>query len=434
MKSTKFYLVITMCILSLLCSAGCTAQPNDNTTASSIPATPPPVSVPQTAPYTEQETEQGTVVTTNYFTVTLPAVWKNNYTIRYTTQNGNHYYRLVDATVGEEYGGHIFTFALYQDHLSGAETCAYYGTYLGVLQSDITYMVIVESPTDLPVPEERVPVYMQMQETKQQVLSSFTAANNATFTVNGADTYRERAAMLHADAAGREVANAFTDDTGISLTYVGLCADQFVTEIDGTAVAQYNYAHYLYEDVDGVPYLIPLCFTTEPQAITSAVYKIEDFPHITPIWSLDHAQLWQAYRQFMETTDLNEGSYRLKDINGEGLPELLVLQNTTLSVYLLQNDSVALADQFDGVTGTMTYHFWGGICHPGIFTQSIGGGKTHYGYLSFENQKLHHQIVATKDTPDPQAEADFSFTLDNQALVQIATEDLPELIFEPILP
>ncbi|MBR6548167.1 MAG: hypothetical protein IKT68_01355 [Clostridia bacterium] len=433
MKSTKFYLVITMCILSLLCSAGCGAQPNDNTTASSIPATPPPVSVPQTAPYTEQETEQGTVVTTNYFTVTLPAVWKNNYTIRYTTQNGSHYYRLVDATVGEEYGGHIFTFALYQDHLSGAETCAYYGTYLGVLQSDIPYMVVVESPTDLPVPEERVPVYAQMQETKNQVLSSFTATNNTTFTRTSFDNFRERAAMLHSPTIGKEVAELFTRNTGTALTYVGLCADQLVTEIDGITESRYNYTHHLYQDAKGEHYVIPLCFTTEWHTVIPTVYKVDSFPHITSVWSLDNTQFEQTYQLFLKNEDFRDGRYCFKDIDGEGVPELLILENTTLSVYELQDDSFALVDQFDGVTGTMTYRFGFGINYPGVFTQSVGGGQTQYGYLSLENQKLKHQIVATKDSPDPHAEADFSFTLDNQTLVQIATQDLPELQFEPIL-
>ncbi len=433
MKSKKFYLVITMCILSLLCSAGCSKSSQNSPATSSVPATPPPVSVPQTAPYTEQETAQGTVVTTPYFTVTLPAVWKNNYTIRYTTQNGNHYYRLVDATVGEEYGGHIFTFALYQDHLSGAETCAYNGTYLGVLQSDVAYMVVVESPTDLPVPEERAPIYMQLQETKQQVLASFTAANNAVFTPNGADNYRERAAMLQTDTTGKELAERFTADLGIPLTYVGFCADTLVTEENGTTVSRYDYSHHLYEDDQGNAYVIPLCYTsTTVDAIEPNVYQVTAYPHITNVWNLYFTGFTQTYLDLLQSLETDSGTYCLKDLNGEGVPELLIKENTTLSVYHVRPYSVSLIDQFDSITATMTYHYWCGTDFPGIVTVNVGGGQTHYGYLSLNGNVLQHQAVAFKDSPDPQTELAITPIIDDQSLINAVTAVVPELMFEPI--
>jgi hypothetical protein len=413
-----------LCFILIVSLAGC-GIPKTETKV--------PTATQPSAPFTEQTTDNGILVTTPYFTVTLPSLWKDNYKIQHSDHGTQLNYRLIDAKTSPDYGGHIFTIALYKDYINAAESCTTNGMYLGVLQGDDTYMVIIHSPTDLPVSEDRVAIYAQLQETKQEVLSSFTATKGYTFTQTGADNYRQRAALLQTPVTGKEIAQQFTKDTDIPLSYVGLCADLLVTETDGVTVAQDNATHHLYQDPQGNPYLIPLSFINKTDFTTPTVYKVEQFPHIVPVWSMNQTKFDEKWLSFLKTKEAIYEMYCLKDLDGEGIPELLVLQNTSLSVYLIEEDGVTLADQFDSITATMTYHFWYGIDRPGVFTKHVGGGQTHYGYLQFANHKLQHQIVVSKNTTNVPDTPEISKFSNDENLIEIATSDLPELQFSTIV-
>ena len=99
-------------------------------------------------------------------------------------------------------------------------------------------------------------------------------------------------------------------------------------------------------------------------------------------------------------------------------------------VHTFQEDSFVLKDRFDGVTATMTYHYWYGIDHPGVFTVNVGGGKTHYGYLSYLDGTLTHRIVAEKDSPDPLP--NLPLTIYDESFVEILDNPLPELSFQSV--
>ncbi len=384
-------------------------------------------------PFTETVTEQGIVITTPYFSFTLPAVWQNNYTIRYSADGNNQYYRLVDPVSEETHGGHYFTVALYEDPVEAVEVCRYYGTYLGILQGDVTYSAVVLNPTDLPVPDQRVTLYHILQKTKQQVLNSFAPAKEGTFLRAGAQNYKQRAALLSTPTRAKEVAERFAKETDTPITYVGLCADLLTFEQDGKTLSRDYYAHYLYEDEVGNNYVIPLFFADDTHAVVPTVYQVEAFPHVTPCWAVDPTEFDQLCQQFFADANMSEGEYLLKDLDGEGIPELVVLQNTTLSVYLLNNNTVTLADQFDGETGTISYYEWYGLDYPGFFTCHVGGGQTHYGYLQFKNNQLHHQIVVTKNTPDPTKTAQQTTHSNDPSLANIATQTLPKANFLPLV-
>ena len=398
--------LLIFCAALLICSAGCRRQPA-----------------------TDQPMQTDLTVTTPYFSLTLPSVWEGNYEVRTISDGDDHRFRLVDPISEAEYGGRYFTVALIADPLAAAEICFYNGTYFGVLQADKTYTVVIENPTDLPVPENRAKLYSELQETKQQVLESFAPAAGYTFTLTGTQNYKERAALLQTHTHAGEVADQFAKDTNIPLTYVGLCTDLLVNDTDGVTQPREGYAHYLYQDENGSSYFIPLCFTTETNTVMNEVYCLLEFPRVDLVWAVVHTKWDDAYNAFLDESGKNENPHCLKDLDGEGAPELLVMENTTLSVYHLQDGEVVFADKFDSVTATMTYHYWYGIDFPGLFTVSVGGGQTHYGYLSFASNKLTHTAVSTKDSPDPSAEEEITPLCDDARLCDIATQVLPTVDF-----
>ena len=408
-------LLTGMLILSFIFAAGCHKAPDTE------------------PPFTETTTHQGIVITTPYFSFTLPSAWQNNYTIRYSADGNDRYYRLVDPVCEETHGGHYFTVALYEDPVEAAEICGYNGTYLGVLQGDIIYSAVVLNPTDLPVPDERADLYRSLHATKQQALDSFAPAKGTTFLRTGAQNYQQRAVLLSTPTRAKEVAERFAKETDTPITYVGLCTDLLTFEENGQTLPREHYAHYLYEDEAGTHYVIPLFFASETQTVLPTVYRVDAFPHVTQCWAVDHTEFDRLTRQFLADANMGEGEYLLKDLDGEGIPELVVRQGTTLSVYVLKSNAVAITDQYDSETATMSYYEYYGLDHPGLFTRHVGGGQTHYGYLRFENNQLRHQIVVTKNTPDPTKTAEQTAHSDDQALVDIATKDLPKVNFLPFV-
>jgi hypothetical protein len=130
---------------------------------------------------TQTEGENGILVTTPYFTVTLPKVWKDNYEIRYSDAENIHSYRFVDPVSEETHGGHLFTIALYQDANQADEVCKINGEKFGVLQADTAYTVVIERPTDFPAAPQREEIVRQLQETQDQVLVSFAPVNGGNF-------------------------------------------------------------------------------------------------------------------------------------------------------------------------------------------------------------------------------------------------------------
>ncbi len=140
-----------------------------------------PTDANPSAPFTQTEAENGILVTTPYFSLSLPSVWKDNYQIRYSDEENIHKYRFVDPVSEAEYGGHIFTIALYKDANQAAEACKINGKNLGILQADITYTVVIEQPTDFPAAPQREEIYRQLQETQDQVLVSFAPVSGGNF-------------------------------------------------------------------------------------------------------------------------------------------------------------------------------------------------------------------------------------------------------------
>lgn len=79
--------------------------------------------------------------------------------------------------------------------------------------------------------------------------------------------------------------------------------------------------------------------------------------------------------------------YAVKDIDGNGVKELIILSNTTITVYTNEN-GVKQLDSYDFVTGTVRMFSSQNSKYPGIFYFTVGGGCDHYGYLTLNGDNI----------------------------------------------
>ena len=88
--------------------------------------------------------------------------------------------------------------------------------------------------------------------------------------------------------------------------------------------------------------------------------------------------------------------YYIKDIDANNIDDLLVLENTKLSVYTYKK-SVELIGEQDFLTGTVRFFSSDNINYPGIFYYTVGGGVDHYGYMTIKNNKLQFEELWSED-------------------------------------
>ncbi|MBQ6884426.1 MAG: hypothetical protein IJN56_01665 [Clostridia bacterium] len=80
--------------------------------------------------------------------------------------------------------------------------------------------------------------------------------------------------------------------------------------------------------------------------------------------------------------------YAIKDIDGNGIKELIIMSNTTITVYTNEN-GVKQLDSYDFVTGTVRMFSSENPKYPGIFYFTVGGGCDHYSYMTLNNGYLN---------------------------------------------
>ncbi len=88
--------------------------------------------------------------------------------------------------------------------------------------------------------------------------------------------------------------------------------------------------------------------------------------------------------------------YYVKDIDGNNVADLIVLENTKLSVYSYEN-SVNLIGEHDFITGTVRFFSSDSNSFPGIFYFTVSGGINHYGYMTIENGNLSFEKLWEED-------------------------------------
>ena len=100
------------------------------------------------------------------------------------------------------------------------------------------------------------------------------------------------------------------------------------------------------------------------------------------IQNVEPSKTPSTYGNLMKSFNENvpEVYYHYKDIDGNGVYELLILENCALYIYTYDDNGVRQIGSHDFVTGT--FQFLESDNYNGIFVYTVGGGCDHYSYLT----------------------------------------------------
>lgn len=155
--------------------------------------------ISETVTETESETETevstteaqaGDTITTDYYSLSVPASWQGKYTYKVTNINENDSYGLSVChkdSYGVGYGGKLFTISLYSvEDGQGKELIEVAPIpidYLGVLKVPGVgdFDVIVMFPSDAQFNESTMDGYNELYNSSESVYKTLTPLNGATF-------------------------------------------------------------------------------------------------------------------------------------------------------------------------------------------------------------------------------------------------------------
>ena len=126
-------------------------------------------------------------------------------------------------------------------------------------------------------------------------------------------------------------------------------------------------------------------------AVTGEIFAIGDDQLIwNPLG--ENGQSFGDYTALLESirAENREVYYLLRDMDGDGVQELLLKEDTKLSVYTL-TESVTLVGEQEFATGTLRLLYSDKTDYPGIFTFTVGGGANHYGYMTLKDGKISQE-------------------------------------------
>lgn len=104
----------------------------------------------------------------------------------------------------------------------------------------------------------------------------------------------------------------------------------------------------------------------------------------------------KAYDEFINQLNGKDSYYAKQDINGDGYDELIVKENTAVTVYSF-NGEVYEIGSHDFLTATARLFYSENERFPGIFYFTVGGGVNHYGYMTIKNSELTFEDLWEED-------------------------------------
>lgn len=105
-----------------------------------------------------------------------------------------------------------------------------------------------------------------------------------------------------------------------------------------------------------------------------------------------------VYNDFISKLKTNQPDihYSLKDIDGNGIEDLVVINNTTLTIYTF-NDKISYIGEHDFLTGTARFFYSDDKDFPGIFVFTASGGMNHFGYMTIKNDEVYLEEIWSED-------------------------------------
>ncbi len=142
----------------------------------------------------------------------------------------------------------------------------------------------------------------------------------------------------------------------------------------------------------------------------------------TDSYSSSDIQANSIYADFLDTLKKSQTNlyYYIKDIDGNCVDDLIILENTKLSVYSYEN-SVELIGELDFFTGTIRFFCSESNNYPGIFCFTVGGGANHYGYMTIKNKAISFETLWDENYSDNQPD-DISYITETSSNKELISE------------
>ena len=119
---------------------------------------------------------------------------------------------------------------------------------------------------------------------------------------------------------------------------------------------------------------------------------------IASITGCNQDKITMSYTDFINQlkNGQNEILYLIKDIDNNGIEDLIILNNTQITIYTYTNEIISVGKR-DFSTGTVRFFYSDQTDFPGIFYFTASGGMNHYGYLTIKNEQLSIEELWTED-------------------------------------
>ncbi|MGN0492673.1 MAG: hypothetical protein ACI4F7_03410 [Acutalibacteraceae bacterium] len=104
----------------------------------------------------------------------------------------------------------------------------------------------------------------------------------------------------------------------------------------------------------------------------------------------------KVYDEFINHLNGKDSYYTEKDIDGNGYDELIVKENTAVTVYSFNGDVYEIGSH-DFLTATARLFYSENGRFPGIFCFTVSGGVNHYGYMTVKSNKLFLEELWEED-------------------------------------
>ena len=119
-----------------------------------------------------------------------------------------------------------------------------------------------------------------------------------------------------------------------------------------------------------------------------------------------YMKAYEAYlRSFPELNDYKYSSVALRDLDKNGVSELIIVQvdevDGILKVYSYDNSVYKIGEYSDSKIGISAIHVSDNPKFPGLFNQWWGGGVEHYGYLEVREKRLIYEDLWYIDRTEP---------------------------------
>lgn len=119
-----------------------------------------------------------------------------------------------------------------------------------------------------------------------------------------------------------------------------------------------------------------------------------------------YMKAYEAYlRSFPELNDYKYSSVALRDLDKNGVSELIIVQvdevDGILKVYSYDNSVYKIGEYSDSKIGISAIRISENPKFPGLFNQWWGGGVEHYGYLEVREKRLIYEDLWYIERTEP---------------------------------